>query len=139
MNLNSHDINGDEETYFGRFAMESALNGNDPEMLKSVIAAGGDVNADLGDGWTPLHYAFDYAIDGMLQNNRESPYPEVIEMIRILVAHGSDLEKRNREGKTPLDSINTYAGNEQGFNSLMAMFRGVITSLDERIEYQKRK
>ena len=139
MDLNSHDINGDEETYFGRSAMESALNGDDPEMLKSVILDGGDVNVDLGDGWTPLHYAFDNAIDGMLQNNRESLYPEVLEMIRMLLSHGANLEKKNREGKTPLDSINTYAGNEQGFNSLLAMFRGVIPSLDERIQYQKSK
>ncbi len=86
-----------------------------------------------------MHFAMDLAIDGMLQNNRESPYPEAMEMIRLLVLHGADLEKRNREGKTQLDSINTYAGNEQGFNSLMAMFREVIPSLNERIQYQKRK
>jgi ankyrin repeat protein len=135
--INSGDLQ--ENEYFDHLAIDSALHSEDPEMLEQVILAGGDVNADLGDGWTPMHFAMDLAIDGMLQNNRESPYPEAIQMIRILVSNGADLEKRNREGKTPLDSINTYAGTEQGFSSLIAMFRGVIPSLDERIQYQKRK
>lgn len=136
---NSDDIDINENLYFSRGAMDSALNSNDPEVLRSVILAGGDVNIDLGDGWTPLHCAFDLAIDGMIQNNQDAPYPEAIEIIRILVAHGADLDKKNREGKTPLDAINTYAGNEEDFNSLMAMFRSVIPALDDKIKYQKRE
>ena len=45
----------------------------------------------------------------MIQNNRKTPYPEALEMIRILVSYGADLEKRNGEGQTPLDAMNTYS------------------------------
>jgi len=86
--------------YLGRLAMETALNSDDPELLQSVISAGGDVNIDLGDGWTPMHYAMDLAIDGMIQNNREFPYPEAIEMIRINISiewSGFGKKKSGRE------------------------------------------
>jgi len=137
MDSTNADLEGNE--YFGRLAMERALNSDAPELLQLVITAGGDVNIDLGDGWTPMHHAMDLAIDGMIQNNRQSPYPEAMEMIRILVTNGADLAKRNREGKTPLDLINTYTGSEQGFNQLMAMFREVIPSLDERVQFERRR
>ena len=137
MDSTNTDLESNE--YLGRLAVETALNSDDPDLLRAVIRAGCNVNIDLGDGWTPMHHAMDLAIDGMIQNNRQSPYPEAIEMIRILIANGADLEKRNQEGQTSLDSINTYAGSEQGFNQLMEMFRDVIPSLDERIQFQRRR
>lgn len=109
--LTNADLGANEN--LEKFAMEAALYGDDPDLLLSGLLAGADVNIDLGDGWTPMHHAMDSAKDGMIQNNRQSPYPEALELIQILVSHGADLEKRNREGKTPLDSINTYAGNHQ--------------------------
>lgn len=121
-----------------RLAMETALNGDDPELLASVIRTGADVNIDLGDGWTPLHYAMDLAIDGMIQNERELPYPAALEMIRLLVTNGADLQQRNGEGKTALDAINTYAGSEQAFQSLVAIFQDVIPFLSDRLRYQPR-
>lgn len=121
-----------------RLAMETALNSENPSLLGAVISAGADINIDLGDGWTPMHHAMDIAIDGMIQNNLETPYPEAIEMIRMLIAHGANLEQKNREGKTPLDAINTYSGSEQNFDSLVTVFREVIPSLAQRIKYQPR-
>lgn len=137
MMTNSEDFQ--DNTYYGPSALDTAINSDDPEMLRSVILAGGDVNADLGDGWTPLHLAFDYAIDGMIQQNRDSPSPEAMLMIQILVSHGADPERRNQEGKRPLDSINTYAGSEQGFNSLVTIFRDVIPDLENKIQYLKQR
>ena len=134
------DLNSDdslENAYFGPSAIVGALYTDEPEMLEAVILAGGDVNAELEYGGTPMHTAMELAIDGMLQNNKESPYPKALEMIRILVSHGADVEKKDWEGKTPLDCLNTYSGSEQAFNSLVNMFKDVIPSLEERIQYQK--
>ncbi|WP_431213852.1 hypothetical protein ACQ86N_02835 [Puia sp. P3] len=128
-----------KNAYFGPLAMASAVTSDDPEMLEQVLLAGGNVNAELESGRTPMHLAMDGAIDGMLQSGRDSPSPEAIEIIRILVSHGADLEKRDWQGETALDSINSYAGNEEGFKSLVAMFREIIPSLDGRIQYQKHR
>jgi len=132
------DINSDdslENAYFSPFAIDGALHTDEPELLEAVLLAGGDVNADLGSGNTPMHIAIDMAIDSMIQTNGDYPDKD-LEMIRILISHGADLAKTNWEGKTPLDSLNTYSGNEQTFNSLINVFKDVIPSLEERIQYQ---
>ena len=55
-----------ENEFLARLAMETAINSDDPELLLSGIMAGADVNINLGNGWTPMHYAMDLAIDGMI-------------------------------------------------------------------------
>jgi ankyrin repeat protein len=135
MSLTPDDIPINEQNDLGYFPIQRAINYDDPEMLKLVIDGGADVNIDLGDGWTPLHEAFDYAIDGMIQNSRDIPYPENLEMIRILVSNGADLDRKNLKGKTPLDSINTYSATKEGFASLMNIFRPIIPFIDQKISY----
>lgn len=126
----------DEKDHLGIFPIQTAINSDDPEMLRLLIATGADVNVDLGDGWTPLHEAFDYAIDGMIQNDRDSPYLEVIEIIKILIDNGADLDKKNIKGETALDSISTYSGTREGFASLMNIFRPIIPNIDQKINYK---
>jgi len=126
-----------ETLYYSRDALDSAISLEDPEMLEAVILAGANVNVQLPNGWTALHTAMDGAIDGMIQNNRDSPYPEALEMIRILISHGADLDKKDQSGETALDSINTYCVNKESFDSLVSMFRSVIPDIDSKIQFQK--
>ena len=58
------------------------------EAVKQHIAAGTDVNAKDGGGWTPLHHA---AVFGRK------------EIAELLIVKGADLNAKNEGGKTPLD------------------------------------
>jgi len=66
---------------------DAAANGN-IEAVKQHIAAGTDVNAKTGSGWTPLHYA---AREG---------HKEITD---LLLTNGADVNAKNDEGGTPLD------------------------------------
>ena len=54
-------------------------------------------------GFTPLHWAVDCAVDGMIQNNCEKPYPEPLECIKILLAYGADINMKDFSGETVFD------------------------------------
>ena len=58
------------------------------EAVKQHLAAGTDVNAKTGSGWTPLHYA---AREG---------HKEITD---LLLTNGADVNAKNDEGGTPLD------------------------------------
>lgn len=118
--------------------ISNALNSDEPELLQHVIEEGADVNEDIGNGWTPLHEAFDYAIDGMIQNSKEEPYPEILEMIKILIVNGADLSRKNFDDKTPLDSLNTYSASIDGFNAFKKMFREIIPSIDSLVWFKEK-
>ncbi|MFT3935086.1 MAG: ankyrin repeat domain-containing protein [Chitinophagaceae bacterium] len=115
----------------------TAIEADDTELLQLVIDNGADVNSDVGNGWTPLHLAFDYAIDGMIQNNKEQPYPEIMKTIKILLDNGASMDKIDSTGQKPLSSLNTYAGTLDGFNSLKNMFRAIIPDIDSRVTFNK--
>ena len=66
---------------------EAARTGN-IEAVKQHLAAGTDVNAKTGSGWTPLHYA---AREG---------HKEITD---LLLTNGADVNAKNDEGGTPLD------------------------------------
>lgn len=137
MSLSPDHIPPNEPDAFGTYPIQFAMNNWDPEMVKLVIDTGADPNIDLGQGCTPLHEAIDCAIDGMIQNRREAPYPEALEIIKLLIESGADLHKKNQEGKTPLDSLNTYAATMEGFSALKDMFRSVIPAIDQLILFNK--
>ena len=61
-----------------------------PDITKTLIKAGADVNAQDNYDWTPLHYAS--ALN----------FPQVV---KLLVDNGADLEARDRDGKTPGDLV----------------------------------
>ena len=66
---------------------EAARTGN-IEAVKQHLAAGTDVNAKTGSGWTPLHYA---AREG---------HKEITD---LLLTNGADVNAKNGSGRTPLD------------------------------------
>ena len=66
---------------------QAAKDGN-IKAVKQHLAAGTDVNAKTGSGWTPLHYA---AREG---------HKEITD---LLLTYGADVNAKNDEGGTPLD------------------------------------
>lgn len=130
-----------ERQLFGKwqvpiYPIEFALLEHDPALLKRFIDAGANPNIDIGGGWTLLHQVSAYAIDSMIQNDRDEFYPELLEIIKILVENGGDLHKKNDKGKKPLDVIKDYSTiNRSDFPVLVNLFRPVIPNIDELITY----
>ena len=133
---NSADINAPDHQ--GEFLFIAIINSDSPPLLKDAIKKGLNVNQGTASGWTALHEAMDLAIDGMIQNNEETAYPEPIEMIKILLDSGADLQQADSEGKIPLDSLNTYSSNTDTFNHLKNIFRTVIPDIDDRIKFKRK-
>ena len=81
-----------------------AVEGDQPKALELLLKNGANPNKQSElDGFTALHLAVDYAMDGMIQKNKNEPLPEPIECIRILLKYGADKNIKNHSGKTPLD------------------------------------
>ena len=81
-----------------------AVEGDQPKILDLLLKNGANPNLRSGiNGTTALHWAVEYAMDGMIQNGKETPYSEPIECITILLAHGADKNVKDENGKTPLD------------------------------------
>lgn len=124
-------MNPNAESSNGQTPLISAINGENSEVVACLITWMADLN--LGD-WTPLHELFDLAIDGMIQNNESEVSSKLLKILEELLEFGADLSKTNKDGKTPLESINTYSTTEQSFNQLKDCFRSVISDIDERIK-----
>jgi Ankyrin repeats (many copies) len=119
----------------GVYPIIAAINSDYPEVLRFVIAYGANPNITLDDGSTPLHEAFDIAIDGMLQDDLEKPNSETVEIIKLLIANGADPNVQNSSGKTPLDSLATYASTIERFNFLKDLFRDILPSIDKDVKF----
>jgi ankyrin repeat protein len=72
-------------------AFANAIYKGSIEEVKQHLAAGAEVNAKDGDGWTPLYGAAWWG------------HKEVAE---LLIAKGADVNVKERVGKTPLDAAN---------------------------------
>ena len=119
------------------YPIEFALLEHNPTLLKRFLDAGADPNVDIGGGWTLLHKISAYAIDSMIQNNRAEFYPELLEIMKLLVENGGDLNKKNDKGKKPLDVINTYRfKSKDEFDCLVCLFKPAIPNVDELISFQ---
>ncbi|MAQ75619.1 MAG: hypothetical protein CL613_04725 [Aquimarina sp.] len=124
-------INPNVKSSYGQTPIIAAINGENLEIVGCLITWMVDLNT--GD-WTPLHELFDTAIDRMIQNNETEVSSTLLKILEELLKSGADLNKKNKDGKTPLDSIRVYARTEKSFNHLKDCFRSVISDIDERIK-----
>ena len=100
-------------------SIHEAAGTGDIEAVKQHIAAGTDVNAKTGSGWTPLFHATIWGhkeivelliAEGANVNYRfnftplhlGSGYKEISE---LLIAEGADVNAKDFEGDTPLDAV----------------------------------
>jgi ankyrin repeat protein len=122
------------------YPIEFALLEHNPAMLKKYLDAGANPNVDIGGGWTLLHKVCAYAIDSMIQNHRNEFYPELLEIIKLLVENGGDLHKKNEKGKKPLDVINAYSyDNKEQWLSVVNLFRSAISNVEELVSYKENR
>ena len=117
--------------------ISSVINSDNPSTLKFVIELGADVNIDNG---APLSEAIDYCIDGMIQNNQDKPYPEALEMIKILLENGADVELKDQNGERPIDVLSAYAQDDLDWLELLkSIFRPLIPRIDELLNTKHNK
>jgi len=111
--------------------ISSAINSDNPSTLEFVIKHGADVNIDNG---AAISETIDYCIDGMIQNNLDKSYPEAMEMLKILLENGADIELKNENGERPIDVITAYAQDDlEWLEQLKSFFRPLIPKIDELI------
>lgn len=112
--------------------ISSAINSDNPSTLQFVIEHGADVNIDNG---AALSETIDYCIDGMIQNNLDKPHPEAMEMLKILLENGANLELMDENGERPIDAISAYAkGSYEELERLKSFFRPLIPNIDELLK-----
>ena len=73
-----------------------AIKANDLDAVKQCVEQGADVNAQNGDGWTPLHAAVFY---------EHSP-----EIICYLVEQGADINGQDKDGDTAIHMCHLQTG-----------------------------
>jgi ankyrin repeat protein len=82
------DVSSAARNSFKVTALHAALAGPAPDIARSFIAAGADVNAVQQDGVTPLHEA---AANGRL------------DLVQLLLERGADASARDGKGRTAID------------------------------------
>jgi ankyrin repeat protein len=93
------EVNTRSRNAFGVTALHAALAGPAPQLARSLIDAGADVNAVQQDGVTPLHEA---AANGDL------------ELVQLLLDRGADASARDARQRTAAD----FAG-ERGHTAVV--------------------
>jgi len=63
------------------------------ETVALLLAGGADVNAQDGDGQTPLHWAASNALN---------------DVVNLLLERGADINARDKYGNTPLQEAKAY-------------------------------
>jgi ankyrin repeat protein len=115
----------------GIYPIDAAINSDNPKILEFVIKNGADLNIESG---LPLMAALDYCMDGMIQNNIDRPYPEALEMVKILLENGADIAIKDLNGNRPIDVLKAYDPNPEKLNQLIELFRPVIKNIDDLLK-----
>ena len=72
-----------------------AVEGQDKDSVQVLLAHKADVNAQVENGWSPLHYAAALASNGH----------DMTEIATLLLDAGADVNLQNNEGQTPLSML----------------------------------
>lgn len=86
------------------------------EIVQQLIAAGSDVNAQMNDGRTPLHWAAGFNVPGAVplllkagarvdardEDGNTPLFSASSEIAALLIAAGADVTATNKEGNVPL-------------------------------------
>jgi uncharacterized protein len=71
--------------------VHDAVELEDVALLRDLLNAGGDVEGDVGDGWTLLRHAIDVEIDACDQVDARLH----VDVTALLIARGADPERSN--------------------------------------------
>jgi ankyrin repeat protein len=82
------EVNTRARHTFGVAAINAALAGPKPDIARTLIAAGADVNSPQNSGETPLH---------------ATAFRGNVELTQFLLDQGANRAARNSDGKTPAD------------------------------------
>ena len=115
------DVEARDEGY-GATPLHWAAGGGRTAVAALLLDAGADLEARDEVGWTPLHWAAGFSrfwlVHMEIDRAVEPPSPDVVpplptpfmfgregflEVTRLLLDRGADLEARNGDGHTPLD------------------------------------
>jgi ankyrin repeat protein len=77
----------------------------DKERVRYLLEAGANPNIRGFAGITPLHLAVDIEVEDAIRRYDKggSETPPDGALIRLLVAHGADVQAKDDKGETPLD------------------------------------
>jgi len=92
---------------FGESPLSVAAMRNELGMLDLLVKRGAVVRLANANGWTPLHFAVDHAIDAAIQGG-DRPGEERTEAIEWLVRNGADVEAESTDGASPIGIAKSY-------------------------------
>jgi ankyrin repeat protein len=77
----------------------------DKERVRRLLESGADPNIRGFAGVTPLHLAVDIEVEDAIRRYDSGGVetPPDGALVRLLVAHGTDVEAKDDKGETPLD------------------------------------
>ncbi len=84
----------EKDSTHGHHALDLAASAGYKDVVKILLDNKADVNAQMTNGWTALHYA---VIEGW--GGTEDDYKKVVE---LLLAHGAEINQKDNGGATPL-------------------------------------
>jgi ankyrin repeat protein len=133
----------DVRGHYGRNPLHAAARSGNFEVVRKLIEYDpAYINANDGDGWTPLYWAseghnfkdgsvvrllLEHGADINVQNNNGwtplhfASFYGRLEVVRTLVGHGADVEVKNNRGKTALQEA--AAERSRGYDKVVEFLR----------------
>jgi ankyrin repeat protein len=85
----------------GLSALDAAIEADNADILRFLLEHGADPNSLGGANCPPIHLAIDAAAD-ILLNSPPDADPPSMEIIKLLVSYGADLDKVDRHNQNAL-------------------------------------
>jgi ankyrin repeat protein len=111
----------------------AAIYGRDIELIEFLIDCGANINTETD---FVLYEAFDCLLINMIEEGLDKPNFEELEIIKLLVDKGAEVDRQNEIGESPLDLINKYVDNIESFERIKSFFRPIIPDIDNKVEFK---